>query len=67
MKNAIIHAEATPRNNSRIGAGDWFTRERFRWLDSLAADPKMSPGDFIVGYCPLWCRKRRPNAQRTRK
>jgi DNA-binding MarR family transcriptional regulator len=50
MKSTNIHAEATPRNNSRIGAGDWFTRERFRWLDSLAADPKMSPGDFIVGY-----------------
>jgi hypothetical protein len=29
---------------------DTFTRDRFRWLDSLAADPEMTPGDFIVGY-----------------
>jgi hypothetical protein len=29
---------------------DIFTRDRFQWLDSLAADPEMNPGDFIVGY-----------------
>jgi DNA-binding MarR family transcriptional regulator len=29
---------------------DTFTRDRFRWLDALAGDPEMTPGDFIVGY-----------------
>jgi hypothetical protein len=29
---------------------DSFTRDRFRWWDTLAADPEMSPGTFIVGY-----------------
>jgi biotin operon repressor len=29
---------------------DTFTRDRFRWWDTLAADPEMSPGTFIVGY-----------------
>jgi hypothetical protein len=29
---------------------DPFTRDRFCWLDALAADPEMTPGDFLVGY-----------------
>jgi hypothetical protein len=29
---------------------DTFTRDRFRWWDTLAADPEMPPGAFIVGY-----------------
>ena len=42
-------------NTSNVGvatrqAGDWFTRDRFRWLDARAADTKMPPAAFIVGY-----------------
>jgi hypothetical protein len=29
---------------------DHFTRDRFRWWDTLAADPEMPPGAFLVGY-----------------
>ena len=43
-------------NTSNVGvatrqAGDWFTRDRFRWLDAaLPLDTKMPPAAFIVGY-----------------
>lgn len=50
MTEDNIHANESLRNKLITTKRDDYTRDRFRWWDTLAADPEMSPGTFIVGY-----------------
>lgn len=46
-----IHSIDSPRNvRAEKSSSDWFTRDRFRWWDALAADHEMPPAAFAVGY-----------------